>query len=276
MMRICRILTVSALLGLSACSSSVRAREGLIWSDEFNAPLIDATNWEHVTGDGTANGLPAGWGNRELQYYTDRPENSFVADGSLHLVARRESMAGYSYTSARLRSRNLRDFLYGKMEARIKLPSTKGIWPAFWMVPTESTYGGWAASGEIDIMESVNIATTIHGTIHFGGQWPKHTSSGGKLPGDTDYSTEFHTYAVQWQPDSLRWYVDDVLYHTETSDNWYSETAPDNARAPFDQPFYFILNLAVGGNFPGGPDESSSFPQQILIDWVQIYQLDTK
>jgi len=257
--------------GLSLLAGPAAAQDTLIWSDEFDGTSIDPNNWEHMIGDGTAYGLPAGWGNNELQYYTSRPENSYVADGNLHIIAREEQYAGCDYTSARLRTQNLRDFLYGRMEARIKLPTGQGMWPAFWMLPTDWVYGGWAASGEIDIIEAVNIPTTVYGTIHYGGQWPYNTSSGGSYSDGTDFSDEFHVYALEWEPDVMHWYVDGIWYHTETSADWYSDGAPDNDRAPFDQRFHFLLNIAVGGNWPGPPDETTVFPQVMMIDWVRVY-----
>ena len=219
-----------------------------------------------MIGTGTAYGLPAGWGNNELQYYTSHPDNSYVTDGNLVIVARKNHL-GYAYTSARLRTKNKRDSLYGKMEARMKLPTTKGMWPAFWMLPTDWVYGGWAASGEIDIMESVNIATTIYGTIHYGGEWPGYVSDGGSYSDGTDFSEGFHVYTLEWEPFEMRWYVDGILYSTKTS--WWSTGGP--YPAPFDQRFHFLLNIAVGGHWPGPPDGSTVFPQQMLIDYVRVY-----
>jgi hypothetical protein len=240
----------------------------LIFSDEFYGSRINYQNWAHQLSDGTAYGLPAGWGNNELQYYTARPENSYLSNGNLVIVARDESYQGYYYTSARLRSFAKQEFLYGKIEARIRLPATQGIWNAFWMLPTDSEYGGWAASGEIDIVESVNIADTIHGAIHYGGQWPANTSSGGSYSDGTDFSDDFHTYAIEWEPTRIRWYMDEQLYHTETS--WWSSGG--SYPAPFNKPFHILLNVAVGGNWPGDPNESSTFPQKMLIDYVRVYQ----
>lgn len=244
---------------------------GPIWADEFDGSTVNPANWEFMIGTGTDYGLPEGWGNNELQYYTDRPENAFVSGGYLHIVARREDYAGSEYTSARLRTRNLHEFLYGRLEARIRQPATQGIWTAFWMLPTNSPYGGWAASGEIDIIESINNATTAYGTIHFGGNWPNNVYSGGTLSDGTDFSDDFHVYTIDWEPDVIRWYVDGVVYHSESSADWYSTAAPGNDRAPFDTPFHLLLNCAVGGNFPGWPDASSTFPQEMLVDWVRVY-----
>jgi beta-glucanase (GH16 family) len=267
--------TMFAQLMIALCvfAQAAPAQQQLVWSDEFNGSAVDPANWEIMLGDGTAYGLPAGWGNNELEYYTGRSQNLSVSGGYLHIIARQENYAGCTYTSARLRTKGLHDFLYGRIEARIKLPSTKGIWPAFWMMPTDSVYGGWAASGEIDILESINVATTVYGTIHYGGQWPNNVSSGGSQSG-TNFSNDFHTYAIEWSADLMRWYVDGSLFYSVTSDTWYSSAAPNNNRAPFDQLFHILLNVAVGGNWPGYPDGSSVFPQEMLVDWVRVYTTD--
>lgn len=256
---------------LAACSP-LRAVETLVWFDEFDGASIDAGKWEFMIGDGTNYGNP-GWGNNELQYYTARPENAYVdGNGMLHIVARQENFGGKNYTSARMRTLNRAEFLYGRMEARIKLPSTPGIWPAFWMLPTNSPYGGWAASGEIDIMESVNYADTIYGSLHFGGQWPNNTHLTGTRAGGIDYSQAFHTYGIVWTANQIRFYVDNITYAILNSTAWYSANAPGDDNAPFDTPFHFLMNIAVGGNFPGNPNGSSVFPQEMVVDWVRVYQ----
>ena len=250
-------------------------REGtLVWADEFNGSSIDDDSWEHMLGDGSAYDLPPGWGNNELQSYTDRPENSFVSDGFLHIVVRRDE-GDHAYTSARLRTLGHQEFLYGRFEARIRVPSGKGIWPALWMLPSESAYGGWAASGEIDIIETINFADAAHGTIHFGGEWPANVKSGATYSADDlDLSESFHIYAIEWTPDEIRWYVDDVCYHRESSADWFSAGAPERTRAPFDRPFHLLVNVAVGGNWPGSPDESTPFPQEMLVDWIRVWEID--
>lgn len=260
-----------AVLWWAASDLAVSRADTLVWSDEFDGTGVDPANWEFMIGDGTAYGNP-GWGNNELQYYTSRPENAVVSGGVLSIIARRENFGGREYTSARIRTLNRADFLYGRLEARIKLPSTTGIWPAFWMLPTNSPYGGWAASGEIDIMESVNIATTIYGSIHFGGGWPNNTYLTCTKTNGTNYSLDFHTYRIDWTPTYIRWYVDDVAYCTRGSNQWYSTAAPADDNAPFDHFFHFLLNVAVGGNFPGNPNGSSQFPQVMEVDWVRVYQ----
>lgn len=144
----------------------------LVWEDAFDGDTLNPDNWSAQTGNGQAYGLPAGWGNNELQYYTSLSNNLEVSAGTLKITAREQSLGGSNYTSARIRTINKQEFLYGRIEAKMKLPSTPGIWPAFWMLPTDSPYGGWASSGEIDVMESVNYADRMHGTLHFGAPCP--------------------------------------------------------------------------------------------------------
>jgi beta-glucanase (GH16 family) len=235
----------------------------LVWSDEFDGTQVNAANWSYqLMGDG---------GNNEWQYYTDRPANSWVANGILTIQANKEDYVvgstTYHYTSARLRTAGKQDFLYGKLEARIKTPKGQGIWPAFWMMPTDSVYGGWAASGEIDIMESIGQADKAYGTLHYGGSWPDNTNGGGFLSG-TDFSQAFHVYTIEWEPTVFRWYVDGQLFFTKT--DWWSSGGA--YPAPFNQRFHFILNVAVGGNWPGYPDATTVFPQQMQIDWIRVYQ----
>lgn len=246
----------------------------LTFADEFDGLILNPNNWSYQTGTGTEFGLD-GWGNNELQYYTNRSVNSFVSDGTLKIIARQENFSGSAYTSARIRSINKVDFRYGRIEARIKLPSTPGVWPAFWMLPTNSPYGGWASSGEIDVMESVNFADRIYGTIHHGGPWPGNQYNGNNVVNGTDFSQGFHEYAVEWFPDQIRWYLDGQLYHTVNSDAWFATLAPPgNSRAPFDVDFHLLLNVAVGGNFPGNPTGSSQWPQTMEVDYVRVYQLE--
>jgi hypothetical protein len=240
-----------------------------VWSDEFYGFEVNSQNWTYqIMGDG---------GNQELQYYTDRPANSWVEDGCLVIQALKENYRvgskTYAFTSARLRTINKQDFMYGKLEARIKVPTGQGMWPAFWMMPTDSAYGGWAASGEIDIMETANATNFIDGTIHYGGGWPENVHSGGTymtVP-STDFSDDFHIYSVEWDMYAMRWYVDGHLYSTETS--WGSTGG--SFPAPFNQRFHFILNIAVGGTYTGCTSSScvtATFPQQMLVDWVRVYR----
>jgi len=263
---------IACLVGV--LDGSAQAQYSLFFADEFDGLAIDTSIWEHQIGDGSDYGLPPGWGNNELQYYTSDTFNAYVFDGSLHIVAREASIGGYDYTSARLRTKNALDFRYGRIEARIKLPRGQGFWPAFWMLPTNSPYGGWAASGEIDVMEAVNQMSAVHGTIHFGSTWPNNVSNGGSFADGTDFSQDFHIYTCEWTPDLIRWFVDGQEYHSVTSAAWHSSAAPSNPRAPFDTPFHLIVNLAVGGNWPGSPNGSTPFPSEMLIDWVRVYRIE--
>ncbi len=268
-----RIPTTAALIALAiACRYTQAQSWSLVWSDEFDGTELDTNSWSYQTGTGTAYGLPAGWGNNELQYYTNRTSNVSVSGGTLKITAIEQNFGGEAYTSGRIRTLGLRDFLYGRIEASIKLPSTSGVWPAFWMLPTDSPYGGWASSGEIDIVESVNTATTIYGTIHHGAPWPNNQSNGNAVTTGIDYALGFHEYAIEWEPDEIRWYLDGALFHTVTSNQWFSSVATGNPRAPFDVPFHLLLNVAVGGNFPGDPNGSASYPQTLEVDYVRVFE----
>jgi len=265
------VFVMSLLTILSCLASSATAQNWrLVWSDEFNGAGADQNKWEFQLGDGTAYGIP-GWGNNELQWY--RQENAVTENGFLIITAKKESFAGYAYTSTRMRTRNKGDWKYGRLEMRAKLPFGKGLWPAFWMLPTDNVYGGWAASGEIDIMELVgHEAHKTYGTLHYGGQWPNNTSSGTfyTLPAGK-FSDDFHVFALEWKAGEMRWYVDNLHYQTQTS--WWSAGGP--FPAPFDQRFHILLNVAVGGNWPGSPDASTIFPQRMEVDYVRVYQDQT-
>ncbi len=257
---------------LAGLGGPALADMSLVWSDEFDGNSLDLDNWTIEIG----NGCPdlCGWGNNELEYY--RAENVAVTDGNLYLTAREESYGGNYFTSGKVHSRNKQVFLYGRMEMRAKIPTGNGMWPAFWMMPEDNVYGGWAASGEIDIMEAVNATTEVHGTIHYGGSWPNNTYSGGSYSlGGTNFADEFHVYAVEWEADEIRWYVDGAHYSTRYSWQWHSDGDPGNPLAPFDQEFYLILNAAVGGNMPGCTSPgciTADLPQHYVIDYVRVYQ----
>lgn len=301
------VTIAAALLGASACSSDnadptpepdtqaeiapvVGQGWELVWNDEFDGDEIDLTKWTHETNCW-------GGGNNEHQCYTDRPDNSFLRDGRLVIHAKPEEFTGPAeplewggdpgertlpYTSARLRSTDGAAWTYGRIEINAKVPGGQGIWPAIWMMPEESKYGDWAASGEIDIFEAVNLGTepeptTVHGTLHYGGLWPDNVYSGTSYVPPTDPQEEFHTYAIEWQHGEIRWFVDDVHFATQTSDGWYSE--PDWPRdpvltdgEPFDQAFHLLLNVAVGGDWPGDPAEDTAFPVEMEVDYVRIWE----
>ncbi|WP_148717076.1 carbohydrate-binding protein [Chitinolyticbacter meiyuanensis] len=241
----------------------------LVWNDEFNGSSIDGSKWGFEVN-------AQGGGNNELQYYTSRAENARIENGKLVIEARRENYTGSEgtrqYTSARLRTLGKGDWTYGRFEARMKLPYGQGLWPAFWMLPTDWVYGGWAASGEIDIMEAVNLkaagGNNVYGTIHYGGAWPANTYKTISTVPNSSAADNFHDYAVEWEPGVIRWYVDGQFYGQQT--DWYSTAGA--YPAPFNQRFHLILNVAVGGNWPGNPDASSPLPQKMEVDWVRVFQ----
>ena len=271
--------------------SSLAAPAGyhLVWHDEFDGTALDRQHWQFDTGPGFIvkgpPGQPAtvvrGWGNNELECYTDRPANAYVADGALHLRAIREARDGSDYTSARLRSGGkgspaLFVHRYGRVEWRAKLPTGQGYWPALWLLPQDDAYGTWAASGEIDVMENRGSEPGIvQGTIHYGGSWPKNVWSGQqyRLPNNGSVA-EWHVYGLDWEPGRLRWSVDGVVYAAR--DFWWSATAgkPNPWPAPFDRPFFLVMNLAVGGQFGGDPSADTRFPQEMLVDYVRVYDRD--
>jgi beta-glucanase (GH16 family) len=233
----------------------------LVWDEEFTGPVVDSTKWEHeVNGDGG--------GNNELQFYTASIANSYIKDDFLVIKAIQRNYKGKFYTSARLRSKGKGDWTYGRFDIRAKLPIQQGVWPAIWMLPTDWTYGSWPQSGEIDIMELIgNKPSTTYGTIHFGDPWPNNKYIGGFKDLKTGtFEDEFHVFSVEWKPDTIKWFLDDSLFATRVP----SETFPK--RWPFDQRFHMILNLAIGGNWPGPPDETTTFPKYMFVDYVRVYQ----
>lgn len=248
----------------------------LVWSDEFNGADLDPDVWLSQTGDGTDFGLPPGWGNNELQYY--QAENAVVENGLLKITAKVETVGGLTYTSARITTADRVAFRYGRIEARMKLPGGQGIWPAFWLLSQDSPYGSWAATGEIDVMEATNLGASggnsVFGTLHYGGEFPANVFSGNKTNVATDVTADFHTYAIEWDADEFRWYVDDVLYATQN--DWYSGAAAISSTAgypaPFNQAFHILFNVAVGGNLPGAPNANTVFPVTMEVDWVRVYE----
>ncbi len=259
--------TACSIPGKSLHKNSVSPKPQLLWSDEFNyAGLPDSAKWSYDLGDGCP--TICGWGNNELQYYTEkRPENARVEKGSLIIEARREKTGDRDYSSARLVSRNKGDWRYGRIEARAKLPSGLGTWPAIWMLPTEWKYGGWPASGEIDIMEHVGyLPDSIFGSVHT--QAFNHIMGTQSTQGIYLKNCEktFHVYAVQWTPDYVEFLVDNQPFHRFAN----NKTGPD--AWPFDQNFHLILNLAVGGNWGGKMGvREDIWPQRMEVDWVRVY-----
>ena len=239
----------------------------MVWQDEFDGSALDLSKWTPQTGDGCDIGI-CDWGNNELQWYQEA--NAVVGNGVLSITARQESAGGKAYTSARLRTAGKGDWRYARVEARARLPLGQGMWPAIWMLPTDEVYGVWAASGEIDIMELVgHEPSTVHGTLHYGGAWPNNRSSGSsyRLASGT-FADDFHVFAIEWEEGIIRWYVDGELYQTQRS--WSTSVA--SYPAPFDERFHLLVNLAVGGDWPGSPDATTEFPQTLTIDWIRVYQ----
>jgi beta-glucanase (GH16 family) len=240
----------------------------LTWSDEFNGAngsLPDDTKWEMQTGG-------QGWGNNELEYYTGRAVNASQRDGNLEIVARREHFKGpdgieREYTSARLQTKGLFEQKYGRFEARIKMPKGQGIWPAFWMLGNDIDTVGWPSCGEIDIMETIGSQTDRNvGSLHGPGYSGGNPMSGKFTQSDGTLDSDFHLYAVEWEPDTIRFYVDQHLYETRTS-----AEVPGGTRWVYDHPFFLLLNVAVGGNWPKSPDDTTEFPQKMLVDYVRVY-----
>lgn len=261
---------VAPLAVLLATPFLCRADWQLTWSDEFDGTSVDSTKWAFDFENGCTNSV-CGWGNNELEYYTSRATNVYVAAGLLHIVARKEvpQYNGFDYTSAKLKTQGLFSKTYGRFEFRARLPQGQGYWPALWMMPQSPVYGGWASSGEIDVMENRgSTPTTVGGTIHYGGSWPNNVYTGNSyiFPGG-GVATDFHIYVLEWSTNAIKWSVDGVLYQTQTS--WYSTGGA--YPAPFKQPFYLIMNLAVGGNYGGNPDGTTVFPGEMQVDYVRVY-----
>ena len=258
------------LLGLMTLISALLAAADdwtLVWHDEFDGPTLDTTKWSLLTGGN-------GWGNNESEYYTVRRENAYVEKGVLVIKAIRERYSGPDhvekpYTSARMQTLGKFEQAYGKFEARIQVPAGNGIWPAFWMLGADIKTARWPGCGEIDIMENIGREPNIvHGTLHGPGySGDKGITGQYALPEGQRLSGDFHVYNVEWEPDVIRWYIDSHLYHTVSRAD-----LPPNTRWVFDHPFFLLLNVAVGGNWPGPPDESTVFPQTMLVDYVRVYQ----
>lgn len=237
----------------------------LAWSDEFSGPSLNSSFWSYDVGDGCPN--LCGWGNNELQYYTSSADNLFFQDGKMIIEAKKQSFSGKNYTSARIKTAGKKTVKFGRIDFRAKLPKGKGIWPAFWMLPQNSVYGGWPRSGELDIMEMVgHEPNKVHGTLHFGpGPGSVQITRSYTLPAG-NFADAFHVFSIEWEPDVIRWYVDGNLFSTA------EKAAFGNNNYPFNEDFYFLINLAVGGNWPGNPDATTQFPQWLIVDYVRVYQ----
>ena len=242
----------------------------LVWEDNFDGDSLNMEDWNYETHE-------PGWVNNELQEYTDSTDNIYVKDGELVLKAiKDETEDGVKYTSGKVTTQNKRDYKYGRFEARLKVPEGQGLWPAFWMMPTdENLYGSWPRCGEIDIMEVLgHEPEKAYGTIHYGN--PHREQQGIYILDGTTFADDYHVFSVEWEPSEMRFYIDGNLYHTVN--DWYTKQEGDDEKtypAPFDQPFYLQFNLAVGGNWPGNPDETTDFENaELKVDYVKVYQLD--
>jgi beta-glucanase (GH16 family) len=272
-----KIIMAVAVVGLSTgCphriqSPSAIARPGwtLTWSDEFNqhdGSPPDPTKWKIETGGD-------GWGNKELEYYTSRPQNLHVKNGTLEMIALKETYTGpdgvtRDYTSARLDTAGKFDQTYGRFEARIKIPYGQGIWPAFWLLGNDVDKVGWPTCGEIDVIENIGREPAIvHGTIHGPGYSGGKGISASYSLASGLFADDYHVFAAEWEPNQIRFYVDDHLYATRTPAD-----LPAGTKWVYDHPFFVILDLAVGGGWPGNPDGTTVFPQTMLVDYVRVYK----
>ncbi|MDF2180131.1 family 16 glycosylhydrolase [Aliiglaciecola sp. CAU 1673] len=261
-------IIASGLLGMSLPASAQQCQNPVpVWADEFNGNSVDTSKWEIMTGDGCSYGI-CGWGNSELQSY--QAANLTVANGLLTITAKKQRVQSKQYTSGRIRTANMPNggqWTNGRFEARIKIPKGAGLWPAFWMLPTNPDQG-WPMSGEIDIMEATGQADMFaFGTLHYGQPWPNNQWTSGRILKQPDaWSDDFHEYAVEWEPNEMRWYVDDVLYSVKTP-----QDLGNPAYWTFENyQYHFLLNLAVGGNL-GGEVDSSMLPQTMQVDYVRVY-----
>lgn len=238
----------------------------LIWQDEFEGPQVDASKWVCEIGNNN------GWGNNELEYYTNRPENVKIDNGNLIITAKKESYSGKDYTSARLKTQGKFSCRYGKIESRIKLPYGQGIWPAFWMLGNNISTVGWPKCGEIDIMEMIGGSgtrdNTVYGTAHWADEKGAHVSNGKNYlyPGGK-FSDDYHRFALMWDEEKMIWLFDDIWY--------FIFPINSTTLSAFQKNQFMLLNLAVGGNWPGNPDGTTVFPQTMTVDYVRVYQLQT-
>lgn len=252
------LLTFSVIGMVFAFSNTVKAADNyeLVWSDEFNGNSLDTNTWNYEIGTGSW-----GWGNNEQQYYTDR--NIKVSNGTMKITAKREDYGGMKYTSSRITTKNKKNFKYGKIEARIKMPKFKGVWPAFWMLGANQDSVGWPKCGEIDIMEAINDENLVYGTLHwFNDPGNNNADSGSSVA--VANRTEYHVYGVEWTADKLRWYVDGKVYRTmDVSNDSFSEVRKE---------YFVIFNMAIGGQWPGYDIDETAFPATMEVDWVRAYK----
>ncbi len=235
----------------------------LVWADEFNGKKLDEKSWLFENGDGCPN--LCGWGNNEMQYY--KPENTIFKNGKMIIEAKKEDFGNKNFTSSKIVTRGKKAFKYGRVDFRAILPNSPGIWPAFWMLPEKNIFGGWPQSGEIDIMEVIGKEPSkLYGTLHFGpGPGSVQLGSNVSLQKGS-FNDEFHVFSLEWEENQLKWYLDGKLFSS------YSIKDFGKNNYPFNEDFFFIINLAVGGNWPGSPDTINFKNQQFVIDYIRVYQ----
>lgn len=233
----------------------------LVWQDEFEGKAVNTDDWTFEFGD-------HGWGNNELQYYTDRPENVRVENGKLIIEARKDNWEGHTYTSTRMKTQDKQIFQYGRIDIRAKVPKGQGIWPALWMLGNDISTVNWPACGEIDIMELVgHEPSTTHGTAHWGRDGANHKYKGSNFSiAPAEFADAFHVFSIAWYQDVIYWFVDDIQFYKISSKDMNGQPYP------FNDKFFFLFNVAVGGNWPGYPDETTVFPQQMEVDYVRVFQ----
>lgn len=232
----------------------------LIWNDEFDGDVLNEADWGYNIGNGCAEGI-CGWGNEELQTYTDLPENVRLENGKLVITA----IENPNYTSARVLTEGKREFQFGRIDIRAKMPYGQGIWPALWMLGTDIGTVGWPICGEIDIMELIgNKPTTVHGTVHYDNNGYASKTSTRSLSGN-NLADEYHVYSLVWERNSIKWYVDYDEYNFVTQKQI-------GESYPFNNPSYLLMNIAIGGKWPGDPDETTIFPQKMIVDYIRVFQ----
>ena len=260
--RLYTFLLFAGMLGTTTYEIDAQSCLELIWFDEFENSELDTNLWNYDIGDGCPD--LCGWGNNEQQYYSDSPENIKVQDGRLIITAREDSLGGLSYSSSKITTQRKGNFKYGRFEARMKLPTTQGMWPAFWMLSSQNVYGEWPRSGEMDIAEMIgSMPGQAVGSVHTGMPYV-YKSGYYNLPMGETFADSFHIFAMEWEPDSITWFVDGNKYHQLTP----NDISP---WSPFQEDFYIILNLAVGGEWPGPVDASTVLPQTLDVDYVRVY-----
>ena len=247
------ILTIIA----ASCKSSSDIKKPdpvytLVWADEFNGTSVDPSNWNYNTGG-------EGWGNHEQEYYTD--QNATIEDGNLVITGKAETIVSNGYTSSRLNTQGKREFLYGKIEASIKIPAGQGLWPAFWMLGANINTVNWPLCGEIDIMEHINADSIFYGTLHWVNN--QQVSAGNQINAAPE---NYHVYAIEWNADTINWSLDGVKFHSVEIKNNINSTEE------FHKPFFILLNLAIGGDWPGQTIDQNKLPAKMFVDYVRVYQ----